>query len=116
MGFFSKKKSKKNEIKYGDMRDFLEREYDEDGNEIPLTKEDGDYSIHITMIYGNNEELRQKGLLGIRKNAEKGHIDSCVYMWSHSKDKEEAKKWDDIVGFSFEYLQKKASLVDSMKN
>ena len=104
MGFFSKKKRTK--IKYGDMRDFLEREYDEDGDEIELSKEDGYYSIHIIEIYSDKEELRQKGLSGIKKNAEKGHIDSCVYMWAHSKDKQEAQKWDDIVGFSFEYLKK----------
>ena len=110
-----KKINAREEIQYGDIRDFIYREYDEDYNEIKLTKEDADYALDIEMVYSRNENSRQKALVRLRHNAEKGHIDSCVYMWAHSKSKEEFKKWDDIVGFSFEYLEKKGTFANNLK-
>jgi len=102
-----------NEIQYGDIRDFLERDYDVDGNEIELSKEDGEFAIHMQML--GIERQKQKGMDGIRRNAEKGHITSCVYMWVNSKDDIERKKWDDIVGFNLDYLEMKGRAVAELK-
>ena len=112
-------KKKKKEKEYGDMRDFITREYDEDGNEIELSKEDGDFGIYIEMLDMDNDELRQKGLSGMKSIAEKGHVVALVIMWSHSADDEERKKWDKIAGENGvipEYTMEKLEYIESLKD